>query len=143
VHLYHLMPEHVGKRAGRDTAWSGLVEFREGLAALGLGPMIDSEKGFKPGTVREGTMYNYAVAALVHGVQQTCYFMLGAYGNDETNLGQPFLNAWAKADLEAVADLAGKTIVKVVATDKGRWIVETTTRADTAVPVSSASSASR
>ena len=104
------MPEHVGKSMGRDTEWSGLVEFRTGLASLGLGPMIDSEKGFKPGTVREGTLYNYAVAALAHGVQLTCFFMLGSYGKDETNLGQPFRNAWAKADFEAVADLAGKTI---------------------------------
>jgi hypothetical protein len=28
VHLYHLMPEHVGKRAGKVTGYSGLVEFR-------------------------------------------------------------------------------------------------------------------
>jgi len=125
LHLYHLMPEHVGKRMGRDTEWSGLLEYREGLAALGLGPMIDSEKGFKPGTVRDGTIYNYAVASLVHGVQQTCFFMLGSYGKDETNLGQPFRNAWAKDDLEAVADLAGKTIVKVVTTERGRWQVTT------------------
>lgn len=123
LHLYHLMPEHVGKRMGRDTVWSGLVEYRDGLAELGLGPMIDSEKGFKPGTVREGTIYNYAVASLVHGVKLTCFFMLGSYGKDETNLGQPFKNAWAKSDLEAVADLAGKTIVKVVTTEKGRWEV--------------------
>jgi len=126
VHLYHLLPEHVGKRAGRATGWSGLVEFRDGLQSLGLGPMIDSEKGFPPGAVREGTIFNYAVASLVHGVQLTCFFMLGSYGNDETNLGQPFRNAWAKADLEAVADLAGKTITKVVTTESGRWIVETT-----------------
>ncbi len=125
LHLYHLMPEHVGKRMGKDTEWSGLLEFREGLATLGLGPMIDSEKGFKPGTVREGTIYNYAVASLVNGVQLTCFFMLGSYGKDETNLGQPFRNAWAKDDLEAVADLAGKTIVKVVTTDRGRWQVTT------------------
>lgn len=96
--------------------------------------MIDSEKGFDPGTVREGTMFNYAVASLVHGVQLTCYFMLGSYGKDETNLGQPFRNAWAKADLEAVADLAGKTIVKVVATDKGRWTVTTLPAAGRATP---------
>jgi hypothetical protein len=126
VHLYHLMPDHVGKRAGKDTGWSALVEFREGLRVLNLGPMIDSEKGFPPGEVREGTLFNYAVASLVQGVQLTCYFMLGSYGNDETNLGQPFRNAWAKADLEAVADLAGKTITKVVATESGRWVVETT-----------------
>jgi len=125
LHLYHLMPQHVGKRMSRDTEWSGLLEFREGLTALGLGPMIDSEKGFKPGTVREGTIYNYAVASLVHGVQLTCFFMLGSYGKDETNLGQPFRNAWAKDDLEAVADLAGKTIVKVVTTERGRWQVTT------------------
>jgi hypothetical protein len=140
VHLYHLMPEHVGKSMGRDTEWSGLVEFRTGLASLGLGPMIDSEKGFKPGTVREGTLYNYAVAALAHGVQLTCFFMLGSYGKDETNLGQPFRNAWAKADLEAVADLAGKTITKVITTEKGRWIVET---AAAAAPAAAASAASR
>ncbi|MFO1295714.1 MAG: hypothetical protein U1F25_04005 [Rubrivivax sp.] len=125
LHLYHLMPEHVGKRMGRATEWSGLVEFREGLAELGLGPMIDSEKGFPPGKVREGTIYNYAVAALVQGVKQTCFFMLGSYGRDETNLGQPFRNAWAKDDLEAVADLAGKTILKVVTTESGRWAVTT------------------
>lgn len=125
VHLYHLMPEHVGKRASKATGYSGLVEFREGLQSLGLGPMIDSEKGFDPGTLREGTIYNYAVAALVEGVQLTCFFMLGSYGKDETNLGQPFKNAWAKADLEAVADLAGKTILKVVTTDSGRWEVTT------------------
>ncbi|MBI5717033.1 MAG: hypothetical protein HZC37_05015 [Burkholderiales bacterium] len=123
VHLYHLLPEQVGQRASKATGYSGLVEFREGLQSLGLSPMIDSEKGFDPGTVREGTIYNYAVAALVQGVQQTCFFMLGSYGNDETNLGQPFRNAWAKSDLEAVADLAGKTIVKVVTTDSGRWQV--------------------
>jgi hypothetical protein len=125
AHFYKLMPEQVGQRMGKATAYSGLVEWREGLGALGLGPMIDSEKGFDPGTVREGTIYNYAVASLVNGVQLTCFFMLGSYGNDETNLGQPFRNAWAKADLEAVADLAGQTIVKVVATDKGRWTVTT------------------
>ena len=125
VHLYHLLPEHVGKRASKATGWSGLVEFREGLAAQGLGPMIDSEKGFDPGTVREGTIYNYAVAALAEGVKQTCFFALGSYGKDETNLGQPFRNAWAKADLEAVADLAGQTIVKVVTTESGRWQVTT------------------
>jgi hypothetical protein len=125
IHLYHLMPEHVGKRMGKDTVYSGLVEFREGLAALGLGPMIDSEKGFQPGTVREGTLYNYAVASLLQGVQLTCYFFLGSYGNDETNLGQPFRNEWARQDLEAVADLAGKTIVKVVTTREGRWQVST------------------
>jgi len=61
VHLYHLVPEHVGKRMGRDTAWTGLLEFRDGLAALGLGPVVDSEKGFGPGKVQEGTLYNYAV----------------------------------------------------------------------------------
>ncbi|MFO1268705.1 MAG: hypothetical protein U1F67_19235 [Rubrivivax sp.] len=123
VHLYHLEPEHVGKRASKATGYAGLLEFREGLQALGLGPMIDSEKGFPPGAVREGTIYNYAVAALAQGVQQTCFFMLGSYGRDETNLGQPFKNAWAKSDLEAVADLAGKTIVKVVTTERGRWQV--------------------
>lgn len=125
LHLYHLMPEHVGKRMGKDTAYTALVEFREGLAALGLGPMIDSEKGFQPGTVREGTLYNYAVASLLQGVQLTCYFFLGSYGNDETNLGQPFRNAWARQDLEAVADLAGKVITKVVTTTEGRWQVTT------------------
>lgn len=123
LHLYHLMPEHVGKRMGRDTHFSALVEFREGLAELGLGPMIDSEKGFQPGTVREGTLFNYAVASLLQGVQLTCYFFLGSYGNDETNIGQPFRNAWAKQDMEAVADLAGKTITKVVTTPEGRWQV--------------------
>lgn len=125
LHLYHLMPEHVGKRMGKATVYTALVEFREGLAALGLGPMIDSEKGFQPGTVREGTIYNYAVASLLQGVQLTCFFFLGSYGNDETNLGQPFRNAWARQDLEAVADLAGKTIVKVVTTPEGRWQVST------------------
>jgi hypothetical protein len=30
LHLYHLMPEHVGKPMGKATAWTGLVEFREG-----------------------------------------------------------------------------------------------------------------
>lgn len=123
VHLYHLEPEHVGKRASKATGYAGLLEFKEGLQALGLGPMIDSEKGFPPGAVREGTIYNYAVASLLQGVQQTCFFMLGSYGKDETNLGQPFKNAWAKNDLEAVADLAGKTIVKVVTTESGRWEV--------------------
>ncbi|MBL8340915.1 MAG: hypothetical protein JNL30_05545 [Rubrivivax sp.] len=123
AHFYYLLPEQVGQRMGKATSYSGLVEWREGLAELGLAPMIDSEKGFGAGAVREGTIYNYAVAALVNGVQQTCFFMLGSYGHDETNLGQPFRNAWAKADLEAVADLAGKTIVRVVTTDKGRWEV--------------------
>ncbi len=124
LHLYHLLPEHVGKRMGRDTAWTALMEFRDGLAGLGLGqPVVDSEKGFGPGKVQEGTLYNYAVAALVHGVQQTCFFFLGSYGNDETNIGQPFRNPWAKADLEAVADLAGKRITKVVMTPQGRWAV--------------------
>ncbi|MBL8323727.1 MAG: hypothetical protein JNJ89_02095 [Rubrivivax sp.] len=137
VHLYHLLPEQVGQRANKATFYSGLVEFREGLAALGLGPMIDSEKGFDPGTVREGTIYNYAVAALVHGVQQTCFFMLGSYGNDETNLGQPFRTAWAKDDLEAVADLAGHVIVKVVTTERGRWQVST--RPVSATPAAAAS----
>ena len=125
LHLYHLMPEHVGKRMGKDTAGTAMVEFRDGLAELGLGPMIDSEKGFQPGTVREGTLYNYAVASLLEGVRLTCYFFLGSYGNDETNLGQPFRNEWAKQDLEAVADLAGKTILKVIATPQGRWQVTT------------------
>lgn len=123
AHFYYLLPERVGERMGKSTSYSGLVEWREGLAALGLGPMIDSEKGFGAGAVREGTIYNYAVASLVHGVQMTCFFALGSYGTDETNLGQPFRNAWAKSDLEAVADLAGKTIVKVVATESGRWQV--------------------
>lgn len=125
LHLYHLMPEHVGRRMGKDTVYTALVEFREGLAALGLGPMIDSEKGFQPGTVREGTLFNYAVASLLQGVQLTCYFFLGSYGNDETNLGQPFRNAWARQDLEAVADLAGKVITKVVTAPEGRWQVTT------------------
>lgn len=141
IHLYHLLPEHVGKRAGRDTGWSGLVEFREGLQELGLGPMIDSEKGFDPGTVREGTIYNYAVAALVEGVKLTCFFALGSYGKDETDLGQPFRNAWAKADLEAVADLAGQTIVKVETTERGRWRV--TTQNGSAAPGSAPASAGR
>jgi hypothetical protein len=125
LHLYYLTPENVGKRAGKDTAWTALVEFAEGLKALSLGPIIDSEKGFGPGAVRAGTLYNYALAALVYGVQQTCYFSLGSYGADETNLGQPFRNAWAKSDLEALADLAGKKITKVVASENGRWNVTT------------------
>jgi hypothetical protein len=133
LHLYHLMPEHVGKRMSKDTVYSALVEFREGLAELGLGPMIDSEKGFQPGTVREGTLYNYAVAALLQGVRLTCYFFLGSYGNDETNLGQPFRNAWAKQDLEALADLAGKTITRVFTTREGRWQVTTIQSAPGAV----------
>lgn len=125
LHLYHLLPDAVGARMSRATAWTALVEYREGLAALGLGPMIDSEKGFRPGDVKAGTLYNYAVAALVQGVGQTCFFALGSYGRDETNIGQPFQNAWAKDDLEALADLAGRTITKVVATPSGRWIVST------------------
>ena len=125
AHFYYLQPERVGERMGRSTRHSGLVEWRDGLAALGLGPPIDSEKGFGPGEVQEGTIYNYAVAALVQGIRQTCFFALGSYGRDETNLGQPFRNAWAKADLEAVADLAGKRIVRVETTDKGRWKVTT------------------
>ena len=141
VHLYHLMPDHVGKSAGRATGHSGLVEFREGLQALGLSPMIDSEKGFDPGTVHEGTIYNYAVAALVQGVKLTCFFALGSYGKDETNLGQPFRNAWAKADLEAVADLAGKTITKVVTTENGRWVVTTQPLANAAADAASAPAA--
>ena len=126
LHLYYLLPDAVGKPMGKATAWSGLVEFRDGIKALGLGPVVDSEKGFGPGAVREGTIYNYAVAALVHGVQQTCFFFLGSHGGDETNLGQPFRNAWAKSDLEAVADLAGKKIIKVSTTPSGRWEVLTT-----------------
>ncbi len=141
LHLYYLMPENVGQRMGKATAHSGLVEFREGLAALNLGPMIDSEKGFGAGTVREGTIYNYAVAALVNGVQQTCFFALGSYGQDETNLGQPFRNAWAKADLEAVADLAGKTILKVVTTESGRWAVTFAPDAGASTPAASGTSA--
>jgi hypothetical protein len=125
LHLYYLTAENVGKRMGKETEWTGLVEYRDGLKTLGLGPVIDSEKGFGPGAVREGTLYNYAVAALVHGVQQTCYFSLGSYGADETNLGQPFRNAWAKSDLEALADLAGKTITKLTTSTNGRWIVTT------------------
>jgi hypothetical protein len=126
IHLYYLTPEHVGKRMSKDTAWTGLLEFQAGLKAQGLlQPVIDSEKGFGPGAVHEGTLYNYAVAALVHGVQQTCFFSLGSYGRDETNIGQPFRNRWAKDDLEAVADLAGKTIRKVIATPEGRWKVLT------------------
>ena len=126
IHLYYLTPEHVGKRMSKDTAWTGLLEFKAGLKAQGLQqPVIDSEKGFGPGDVREGTLYNYAVAALVQGVQQTCFFALGSYGRDETNIGQPFRNRWAKDDLEAVADLAGKTIRKVIATPEGRWKVVT------------------
>lgn len=125
LHLYFLQPEHVGKRMGSVTEWTALMEFREGLAKLGLGPVVDSEKGFHAGKVREGTLYNSAVAALVHGVQQTCFFFLGSYGNDDTNIGQPFRNAWAKSDLEAIADLAGKTITKVVTTPNGRWVVNT------------------
>jgi hypothetical protein len=125
LHLYELMPDDVGKRMGKATRHTGLVEFREGLAELGLGPMIDSEKGFEPGTVREGTIFNYAVASLLQGVRITCFFFLGNYGNDEANLGQPFRNAWAKDDLEAVADLAGRTITKVVTTAQGRWQVTT------------------
>ncbi|MCW5662013.1 MAG: hypothetical protein KIT60_30280 [Burkholderiaceae bacterium] len=125
LHLYRLTEHNVGKRTGRSTAWTALVEFREGLQALNLGPVIDSEKGFDPGDVQPGTLYNYAVAALVHGVQQTCYFSLGSYGHDETNLGQPFRNAWAKDDLEAVAALAGRVITRVETTPKGRWSVTT------------------
>lgn len=125
LHLYRLTEHHVGERTGRATAWTALVEFREGLQAMGLGPVVDSEKGFDPGDVKAGTLYNYAVAALVHGVRQTCYFSLGSYGRDETNLGQPFRNAWAREDLEAVADLAGKVIMKVVTTPNGRWVVTT------------------
>ena len=126
IHLYYLTPEHVGKRMSKDTAWTGLLEFKAGLKAQGLQqPVIDSEKGFGPGDVREGTLYNYAVAALVHGVKQTCFFSLGSYGRDETNVGQPFRNRWAKDDLEAVADLAGKTIRKVIATPEGRWKIVT------------------
>ena len=125
LHLYNLLADDVGKRAGRATAWTALVEFREGLAALGLGPVVDSEKGFRPGDVKPGTLYNYAVAALVQGVRQTCFFALGSYGRDETNIGQPFHNTWAKDDLEALADLAGQVITKVVAAPSGRWIVST------------------
>ncbi len=125
LHLYHLLPDAVGQPMGRATAWTALVEYREGLAALGLGPMIDSEKGFRPGDVKAGTLYNYAVAALLQGVRQTCFFSLGSYGRDETNIGQPFQNAWAKDDLEALAALAGRVITKVVATPDGRWVVST------------------
>ena len=123
AHFYDLLPDRVGERMGKATGYSGLVEWRDGLAELGLGQAIDSEKGFPAGAAREGTIYNYAVASLVNGIRLTCFFMLGSYGNDETNLGQPFRTAWAKADLEAVADLAGRTIVKVVTTDGGRWQV--------------------
>lgn len=125
AHFYYLMPDNVGERMGKSTSYSGLVEWREGLAKLGLGPMIDSEKGFGAGTVRVGTIYNYAVASLLQGVKLTCFFQLSSYGKDETDLGQPFRNAWAKEDLEAVADLAGKTIVKVEKTERGRWKVTT------------------
>lgn len=123
LHLYHLVPEHVGKPMGRSTAWTALVEFRDGLQSMNLGPIVDSEKGFDPGDVREGTLYNYAIAALLQGVRLTCYFALGSYGRDETNLGQPFRNTWAKADMEAVAELAGRRIVRVISTPAGRWQV--------------------
>jgi hypothetical protein len=64
-------------------------------------------------------------------MSNVCYFFLGSPGDGrlgDTNLGQPWVNAWAKADLEDAARLAGRKITKVVKPNNssdGRYWVQT------------------
>lgn len=130
IHLYFLTATAVGQAASAGTAWTAFVEIRDGLRAKGLTmPIVDGEHGYAGGAVSPGTTFNYAVRAVLLGIRQVCWFYLGSKdggnGEGDTNLGEPYKNAWAKEDLEAATALAGKTIVKVIDTGTGRYWVQT------------------
>ncbi|MFM9885548.1 MAG: hypothetical protein ACKVQT_21180 [Burkholderiales bacterium] len=125
AHFYFLTADSIGKPASPATAFTALVELREGLRAAGIDkPIVDGEKGFSPGSVGPATIFNYGVRALLEGIEQVCYFHWGSYGTDETNVGQPFRNAEVKRAFEDLGALAGKRIVRVEQTAPGaRWVV--------------------
>lgn len=127
IHLYYLTAQNLGQAASELTHWTNFIEVREGLKSIGLNkPLVDGEKGFGPGVVVPGTMYNYGVKAILEGIQQVCFFQLSSYGQDETNLGQPWKNDWAKKDIQDLAELAGKKITKVRTNNSGRFEVTIT-----------------
>jgi hypothetical protein len=118
--------------ASTIASYNDYIRMRNGLASMGLNkPIVDGEHGFGGGAVTPGTTYNYAVRAATLGMSNVCYFFLGSPGDGrlgDTNLGQPWVNAWAKADLEDAARLAGRKITKVVKPNNssdGRYWVQT------------------
>ena len=125
AHFYHLTAERLGEPSSAATGWTAFLELRDGLRAAGIDkPIVDGEKGFDPGPVDAATIFNYGVKAAVMGIQQVCYFHWGSYGNDETNLGQPFRNSDVKQAFEDLSALAGKRITRVTEPSPGgRWIV--------------------
>jgi hypothetical protein len=125
AHFYHLTAEHLGKPASRATGWTAFVELRDGLRAAGLDKaIVDGEKGFDPGVANPAAIFNYGIKAVLEGIQQVCFFHWGSYGNDETNLGQPFRNPEVKRAFEDLARLADKRITRVEQASPGsRWIV--------------------
>jgi hypothetical protein len=127
IHLYYLTAENLGDPTGPATSWTCYREMREELDAMGHAdmPIVDGEKGFGPGVVVPGTMWNYGAKAAALGIAQVCLFQLSSPGNDETNLGRPFENAWAKDDIEALSSkLAGRTLLKLVKPASGThyWV---------------------
>jgi hypothetical protein len=77
LHLYYLTADNLGKPSSNETNWTGFIEYRDALRAMGITkPIVDGEKGFGPGVVVPGTMYNYGVKSLTQGISQTCYFFL-------------------------------------------------------------------
>jgi len=133
AHFYHLTAEKLGQPASEATGWTAFLELREGLRAAGIDkPIVDGEKGFDPGVASSAAVFNYGVKALLEGIQQVCYFHWGSYGDDETNLGQPFRNPDVKQAFEDLSNLAGKRITRVEEISSGgRWSV-TVTQGDSA-----------
>jgi hypothetical protein len=136
AHFYFVTAEHLGKPASKATAWTAFVELREGLRAAGIEkPIVDGEKGFDPGVANPAAIFNYGVKAVLEGIQQVCYFHWGSYGDDETNLGQPFRWPRVKRAFEDLAALAGKRITRVEQRSPGRrWKVTVAAREDAPAP---------
>jgi len=126
-HFYFLTYDQLGKPTSSANAWTAFVELRDRLRAAGINkPIVDGEHGFAPGQASAAQIFNYGVKAMLEGIQQVCYFHWGSYGNDETNVGQPFRNADVKKAFEDLSALGGKRIVRVVETTPGtRWQVTT------------------
>ena len=128
LHLYGLTADQLGEPFGPNTDFTGFVEYRNLLRGMGITkPIVDGEKGFWGGTVSPGSAYNYLVKSMTQGIAQTCLFQLSQRdGSTDSNLGEPWHNEWAKADIEDGARLAGRKITKVVkpngAPDGRYWV---------------------
>lgn len=126
AHFYYVTADHLGQRASKANAWTALAELRKAMRAAGIDkPIVDGEKGFAPGVASASAIYNYGVKVALEGLQQVCFFHWGSYGNDETNIGQPFRNPGVKRAFEDLSALAGKRITRVErgAGPDSRWIV--------------------